>query len=166
MNRRRLTRSEGDEGRAQTLHDYVAGISVFVLTVALVLGLLPTVVAPFQSDGEAVTATQATRVAGQVVGNLSVESVPNTLSAENFSALLATNATELRDRYGLPEGRYVNLTVTALNGSQILTNATGTPATAGATAANEEASDAARVIRVNADGWDCIPGCRLLVRVW
>lgn len=166
MNRRRSTRSEGGEKRAQTLHDYVAGVSVFVLTVAVVLGLLPTVVAPFQANDESVTATQATRVAGQAVGNLSVDGVPNTLSAQNLSAMLAEDEDGLRERFGVPEERHVNVTVTALNGSRILTNASGVPATAGVTAANEDTSDAARIVGVNADGWDCTPGCRLLVRVW
>lgn len=151
----------------QTLHDYVAGISVFVLTVAVVLGLLPSVVAPFQAGDGALASTQARGIGDRVVANLSAAGAPNVLDAENVTALMGKDLEELRTRFGLRSSTFVNLTLTNLNGSEFVTDpSSGTPLTAGASAANEDASEAARIVRVGDPAVDCQPACRLVVRVW
>lgn len=156
------------DDRGQTLHDYVAGISVFVLTVAVVLGLLPSVVATFDVDSADVDATQANRIADFAVSNLSVGDGANVLDAENLTSVMAKDEAELRERYGLADFRFVNVTLTNLNGSRILTDS-GTPPTpmsAGPDAADEGATSAARIVQVSKSGFDCTPACRLVVRVW
>lgn len=154
------------DARGQTLHDYVAGISVFVLTVAVVLGLLPSVVAPFNADTGAAESTVAERIGEQVVANLSLSGAPNTLESDNVTSLFAKDEAGLRARFGLRDVHHVNLTLTNLNGSTILVDPGGTPQTAGASAATEDVSSAARIVRLDEPGFDCRPACRLLVRVW
>lgn len=156
------------DARGQTLHDYVAGISVFVLTVAVVLGLLPSVVAPFNADTGAVESTVAERIGDRVVANLSLSGAPNTLETDNVTSLLTKTEAELRTRYGLDTVHHVNLTLTNLNGSTILTDSSTPPQpqTAGASAATEDVSSVARIVRLDEPGLDCRPACRLLVRVW
>lgn len=155
--------------RGQTLHDYVAGISVFILTVAVVLGLLPSVVAPFQSGGGAADATRATHVADRIVSSVSVAGTPNVLDGEAVSSLMSLDESALRDRFGLHSHQYVNLTLQELNGSAFLTDgagATGAVQVAGAPALGEDAVTAARVVRIDDPDFDCNPACRLVVRVW
>ena len=151
--------------RGQTLHDYAAGISVFVLTVAVVLGLLPSVLAPFQDGTGAADASISSRVADRVVDNLSVAGSPNVLEADELATLLAKDENALRTRYGLKAAQYVNLTLQTLNGSRTLSDGP-TPLAAGATAASEDTVTTARIVRVSDPSIACQPACRLVVRVW
>jgi hypothetical protein len=155
----------GGTRRGQTLHDYVAGITVFVVTVALVLGLLPSVVAPLQADGD-VSASQSLRTVDRIVDNLSLAGSPNTLEAGNLSALLSGDERDLIERFGLPEYTHVNVTLTSLDGDRTVANGSGVALTAGPTAADESTVSAARIVDVTGDGTVCSPACRLLVRVW
>jgi hypothetical protein len=154
------------DDRGQTLHDYVAGISVFILTVAVVLGLLPSVVAPFQGDGQAIETSQASRIGDYTVSNLSATTAPNVLDADNLTSVMAMNEPALRDRYGLPEYRHVNLSLLTPNGSRTLVGPGGTTLRAGAPAAPEDVRTAARIVQVSEPGFGCKPACRLVVRVW
>lgn len=154
------------DSRGQTLHDYVAGISVFILTVAVVLGLLPSVVAPFQDGGSGgVDATLSSRIGDRVVSNLSVAGAPNVLDGDEFQTLMAKNEVGLRDRFGLTQGQYVNLSLQTLNGSRMIA-VSGTAQTAGATALGEDTTTSARVVKVDHPGFDCKPACRLVIKVW
>lgn len=154
------------DDRGQTLHDYVAGISVFILTVAVVLGLLPSVVAPFQGNGQAVETSQANRIGDYAVSNLSASAAPNVLDADNLTSVMALDEPGLRDRYGLPDYRHVNVSLQALNGSRTLVGPGGSKLWAGAPAAPDEARSAARIVQTSEPGFDCTPACRLVVRVW
>lgn len=166
QHRGRRTNGGSTGARAQTLHDYIAGISVFVLTLAVVLGLLPSVLAPFQSEAGAADATQAGRISDRLVTNLSVAGAPNVLNATELSAVMERDDSELRTRYGLASHRHVNLTLSSLNGSIVLTNATGTPLTGGGTLEGEGAVSAARIVSLDNRTYGCTPACRLVVRVW
>lgn len=152
--------------RGQTLHDYVAGITVFVVTIALVLGLLPNVLAPYQSDVGAATSSEAGRIGDRIVSNVSLAGTPNVLNATTLSALMAKNDAELQTRYGLEDHRHVNLTLTTLNGSAFVTDGGGTLMTAGDSTVGEDVSSVARIVSVSDPAFDCHPACRLVVRVW
>lgn len=154
------------DNRGQTLHDYVAGISVFILTVAIVLGLLPSVVAPFQNGGSGgVDAALSSRIGDRVVSNLSVDGAPNVLDGDELETLMAKNEVDLRDRYGLTQGQYVNLSLQTLNGSRMIAVG-GTVQTAGATALGEDTTTSARIVTVDDPDFACEPACRLVIQVW
>lgn len=138
---------------------------MFVLTIAVVLGLLPSVLAPFQSEAGAADATQAGRISDRLVANHSVAGAPNVLNATSLSAVMNRSDGQLRTRYGLASHRHVNLSLTTLNGSAVL-NVTGTPLTAGGSPEAEGAVSAARVVSLDNRTDDCTPACRLVVRVW
>lgn len=152
--------------RGQTLHDYVVGISVFVLTVGLVLSLLPAAIAPFEATGDTVRGELASRIGEQLVSNLSAVGEPNVLGVGSVPDLMDRNQTQLRHRFGLASVRYLNLTLTSLNGSRIIANASGTPMAAGPSAADEDVVAASRIVQPAGPDFDCTPACRLLVRVW
>ena len=157
-------RREPDRG--QTLHDYVAGISVFVLTVAVVVGLLPSVVAPFEDTSRSVERTQAKRVVDQLVSNTSVAGSATLLNATGLESRLELSLAEIRNRSGLEQFRHVNVTLSRLNETSVVANGTGVPQTAGASAVTEEAARATRIVQVTKASYDCRPACRLIVRVW
>lgn len=152
--------------RAQTLHDYVVGISVFVLTVAVVVGLLPSVVAPFEDTSRSVERTQAARVADQLVSNATVTGSENVLNATRLASGLDRNLSELRSHYGVEDFRHVNVSLTELNRTSVVANGTGAPQTAGASAVTEQAARAVRIVQVDDPAVPCTPACRLIVRVW
>lgn len=155
--------------RGQTLHDYVAGISVFVLTVAVVVGLLPSVVAPFEDTSRSVERTQAKRVVDQLTANASIEGSETVLNATRLESGLSRNLSGLRERYGLEDFRHVNVSLSELNRTSVVSNGSGAaavPQTAGASAVTEEAASATRIVQVDDPAYPCSPACRLIVRVW
>lgn len=154
------------DARGQSLHDYVVGISVFVLTVAVVLGLLPSVVAPFQSGGGAAEASLSTGIGDRLVSNLSLAGSPTVLDGEAVSDIMARDESALRDRFGLRSYQYVNLSLRTLNGSVVLTDGAGAVQAAGASAESEDVVTASRVVRVDEPAFDCEPACRLVIRAW
>lgn len=165
QHRGRRTNGGSTAARAQTLHDYIAGISVFVLTLAVVLGLLPSVLAPYEAGGNSGDISQAERIGDHLVSNLSSATGPNVVNATELSSVLNESASDLQNRSGLREFQYVNVSVTTLNGSRVLSDGT-TNLTGGASAFGEDTSSATRIVQLTDPAYDCRPACRLVVRVW
>jgi hypothetical protein len=167
MTRDGSRRRGGTRGRrGQTLHDYIAGISVFVLTITAVLGLLPAVTAPYDAGGNAADVTIAERIGDRVVSNLSSPNDPNVLNTEAFETAMTLDDEGLQDRYGLEEYRNVNVSLRTMNGSRVVRNGAGARLSAGANAVGNDAATAARVVTMTDRPADCDPACRLVVRVW
>jgi hypothetical protein len=155
--------------RGQTLIDYVAGLSVFVVTLAFVLGLMPSFVTPYQSDVAGQDTAQADRVAGHLVSNLSVDGSPNRLNATAFEAVLDLPQEDVARRYGLREHKKVNLSLYRLNGSAFVfddAGPSGVPMTSEVTYDAQSAATAVRIVTLDNESATCEPSCRLLVRVW
>lgn len=158
-----------DDRRGQTLVDYVAGVSVFFITIAFILGLMPSFVTPYQSDAGGQDTAKAERIAETLVTNLSMDGEPNRLNVTELKGVLALPRTDLATRYGLRDHEHVNITVNYLDGSAYVENTT---APSGITLTSEVTYDggntgtAVRVVTLNNESATCSPACRLLVRVW
>jgi hypothetical protein len=152
--------------RGQTPHDYVVGILVFIGTVVVVVGLLPTLTAPYQSGVDGDDIAQADRIAQQLVANLSTIETPNRLNSSQLGTVLELPEDNLSDRYGLPRGTNINITVNTLDGGERIKNATGTPLTSVQEYDRGSAASAARIVRLSNESSTCDPACRLVVRVW
>lgn len=161
----RSHQSTADGDRGQTLIDYVAGVSVFIVTLALVLTLLPSFVSPYQSDVAGQDTAQADRITQQIVSNLSVEGEPNRLDLSAFRHLLGINDSAMSERYGIPDYQAVNITVSTMNGSAWI-RAGGTPLTSKESYDRENAATEVRIVTFDGSTENCSPACRLLVRVW
>lgn len=159
---------ESPAGRGQTLHDYVAGISVFVLTLAVVLGLLPSVIGPFQAESGTADATEAMRIADRIITaeNHSFAGAPNRLNASAIDDLMNTSEATLQTRYGLASHQHINLSLRTMNGTTVLRNASGALLRTGGTAVSEEPRSAARIVTLDDESYSCTPACRLVVKVW
>ena len=152
--------------RGQTPQDYVIGIVVFIAVVVAVVGYLPTITSPYQSGVAGEDIAQSDRVAQQLVSNLSTVTEPNQLSLPELQSVLALDSAQLTDRYGLPEGTQVNITVKTLNGSEFITTESGVTLVSTTTYSSESAASSARIVRLSTRQHNCEPACRLIVRVW
>jgi len=161
--------NEGQTGsvanRGQMLHDYVFGIGLFLLIVAgILVGVLPTVLAPFEDTVGGDRTAQADRIAERVVTNSSVDGEANLLDVTTLESIVTADQAQLRDRYTLPRTTRVNLTVTTMDGSRTVDTASGETLATAAGPGQQPSATSARVVRLSDDS--CPTACRLVVRVW
>ena len=79
----------GEDCRAQTLQDYVLGVSLFLGIIVVVVGFtIPSVLAPFGSDASAAQTNQADRISGRIVENASLEQAPNELNVTTMAKIV------------------------------------------------------------------------------
>ncbi len=151
------------DDRAQTLNDYVVGISVFLLTVSFVVAFLPSIFAPFTAPIDDATTARANRGAGHLVEVLSASDAPNVLNESRTATYFADNdeSDELRASLGFPTTTRVNVSITDPETGDAA--AVGTPAvtaTAGDQLGNRPTAASTRIVVVGDDAY------RLTVRVW
>lgn len=152
------------DDRGQTLQDYVLGVSLFLVTVLVIVGtILPTVTAPFDQEIGGDKISQADRVAETIVSNASDGAGTNRLDVGVVENIVGKDTATLRERFGLPETALVNVSVAPLNGSRVHRSASGT-ALATSMAPSGDAAASARIVTLSDDS--CAPACRLVVRVW
>ncbi|RLM89109.1 hypothetical protein [Haloarcula sp. Atlit-7R] len=152
------------DNRGQTLQDYVFGVSVFLLTVAAVVGGgLPTMLATFDDGTRGDTDAQAKRIADQIVTNTSL-GPGNRLNVTLVEAVAGSDVDTLQNRYRLPTTSTVNVTIRKPSGSGTVVTNNGVTLTAGRDATGRTFGKAVRLITIG-DG-SCDPACQLIVRVW
>lgn len=159
-------REQGREcDRGQTLQDYVLGVSVFLLVViGLLTAILPTVLAPFEDTVGGDKTAQADRIAAQLVGNTSVGD--NQLNASALEQVVSADQATLRDRFSLPRGSTVNVTVSKMDGSSRIVGPSGGPLSSPRSPGERPSASSVRVVTLTDDSSGCQPACRLVVRVW
>lgn len=156
-------RTRGERG--QTLQDYVLGIGLFTLVViGLLTVLLPTAFAPFEDTVGGDKKAQADRVADQLVANTSVPGESNRLNATEIEGIVSADQEQLRDRFALPDTSWINVTVSTMNESRVVTSASGTTLASADGPGDNPAATSARVVTLSDDS--CPTACRLVVRVW
>lgn len=144
--------------RGQSLQDYALGIGLFTLvSIGLLTATLPTVFAPFEDRVGGDRASQADRVAQQMVANMSVDESANKLNATTVAQVASYSQDELRQRYGLPNTTRVNFTIRSTGGTATFHGTTDGPV-------NRSTATSARVVTL--DDGTCSTGCRLVVRTW
>lgn len=150
----------GDD-RGQTLQDYAIGIGVFILIVAFVFTLIPSILTPFQTAVGASEDVQADRASDVVLEQLAPagDNVINTTRAASF--LGSTSPAGLRTALSLDDGRRVNVTIRS-DGRVVTTG--GVALTAGDPYQDQASGLAVRVVRDS--GSLCTPQCLVIVRVW
>lgn len=155
--------------RGQTTQDFAVGISVFLLTVGFTFGFLPTLLSPFGSPvGDDITA-KSDRVAGTMIGDLTVDGEPRTLNATQLDAFISNNQTEeqLQEYFGLRASADVNVSVLSVSegGGRTVLQVNGNRMAAGDDYRSQTpAASTTRIILVS--GGRCDVQCVLVVRVW
>lgn len=168
VNMRRRDRDSGGRirgDRGQTLHDYVLGIGLFALVVVgLLTALLPTMFAPFEDTVGGDKRAQADRIADQLVANTTVPGESNRVNATEIEHVVSADQEGLRDRFTLPKSSRINITVSTMNESGVVTSASGTTLATADGPGDNPAATSARVVTLSDDS--CPTACRLVVRVW
>jgi hypothetical protein len=144
--------------RGQTAQDFAVGISVFIVTVALVLAYVPTAVFPFTQGTQTETASQADRLADSLVADFAREGALTDLEESSVDAFFVGNDTSeaIRTNYSLPATASVNVTIEHPDGTPVA----AWDAEAGVRYADQDASVASRLVALDGDRY------RLVVRVW
>lgn len=151
--------------RAQTLQDYVLGVSLFLGIVFLVVGFtIPSVIAPFGSDVSSEELNQADRVSGKIVENASLDQAPNELNVTTVERIVVLSPTELRTRYNLPTTTSLNISVRASDTDAVVVADDGTRLGTSRALNSDDAVTSKRIVTLS-DG-SCSPACRLVVGVW
>lgn len=99
-------------GRAQTTQDFAIGASVFLLTMAFVFALIPTVFAPFQTPVTSADTVASQRIADSVQGEITGEGLTIDPAARD-AFFASTTGDGIRERYGLGRSTNVNVTLGA-----------------------------------------------------
>lgn len=160
-----VRRSVSAANRGQTLYDYTVGIGLFLVIVTGVLvGVLPTVLAPFDDTVGGDKAAQADRITERIVANSSVDGEANLLDSGTLESVVMADQGKLRDRFTLPSTTRMNVTVTTMDGSRVVDTASGETLATAAGPGQRPAATSARIVRLSDES--CPTACRLVVRVW
>jgi len=153
------------DDRGQTLQDYLIGVSLFLVTILVIVGtILPTVTAPFEQEITSDEISQADRVAETIVANTSVGAETNRLNTTRFESLVGKDTETLRGRFGLPSTSQVNVSVVALDGAGLHRSDRGIVLATDSDPSGSDTAASARLVTLSDDS--CATACRLVVRVW
>ncbi|MFC7073650.1 hypothetical protein ACFQJ7_15375 [Halovenus rubra] len=148
--------------RAQTVNDYLLGITIFLVSIILVFGYFPNVFMPFEEEVGNDESVMAENIAAELVENSSVAEAERTVE---FAALnrsmdsLANDATQV----GIPDWLRWNATVR--NGTGMVVESASERLQNGSVWRDKTAATTIRFVRIEQPGV-CDDGCRLIVRVW
>ncbi|MFC7203907.1 hypothetical protein ACFQJC_10295 [Haloferax namakaokahaiae] len=110
--RRVLPQNLGDE-RGQALQDYALGIGIFIVSVAIVLSFIPSILAPFNAPIDDSVTARADRSADRLTYSLSEERQPNILNTSDTEYLFENlgSSENLREYLGLSATTKINVTI-------------------------------------------------------
>lgn len=148
--------------RGQTINDYLLGIILLLLSIAIVFGYFPSIFQPFEQEVSNEEEAMATNLAAEIVEN---STVAETKQTANFTRLNTTIDSFVNDseRAGIPDWLRWNATV--LNGTGGVVRHHGTEIQNGSAYRTDIAASTTRFIKSERNT-DCQDGCELVVRVW
>lgn len=103
----------GSDERGQTFQDYTLGVSLFVVSVAIILAFIPSILAPFNAPIDDGVSTRADRSAERLTYSLSADGQPNVLNPVETKEFFRDRSDErsVRAYLGLDETSNVNVTI-------------------------------------------------------
>lgn len=146
--------------RAQTVHDYLLGVVLVILTIGVAIGLLGSAYEPFYDPVNNEDETMAENLGDEVVEANTTMWGERTVNVSGLVAHLDDNFQTVRHRAGIPDWKDANVTIR--HDREVL-------ASAGEAMTGEPEAREIRFVRgVEADGpyEDCQEGCRIVIRVW
>lgn len=165
-NQRRLRPPSDDRG--QTVHDYLIGVSLLLITLFGVFAFVPGMFQPFSQPVGADKHAAAERVGERLVSDHALPGEQNTINGTAYEDTVKKPGmfTDMLDRAGVNQSlQFVNVTLSHPNGTR-LDDRWGR--TDPESEYHVETTTAATTVRiVEAEGIDgCDPVCRIVVRVW
>ncbi len=149
------------DGRGQTLQDYSMGIGVFILTIAIALTFVPSIIAPFTAPVNDSVTARADRCATTLTYSLSETVHPNVLNSTETATFFENqgSSSDLRVYLGLPETTNINVTVRNASTDQIV-RLGGTRLASGEPLQNTATVASSRIVMIDGRTY------RLMVELW
>jgi hypothetical protein len=144
--------------RAQTVHDYLLGIVIVLLTVGVALGIVGNAYAPFFDPVDNEEQTMAENLADEAIEVNQTMWGEQTVALANLNETLEDNFGRLKDWAGIPDWKRANVTIFDENRDIVRSG--------GANPTDEPAGSQSRVIMSVESDDPCHEGCRMVVRVW
>jgi len=151
--------------RGQTIHDYLLGIVVVLLTVAGVFAFFPDVFVPFEDPVDTDDQYMADQVAAELLDAQATTGGDRTVNLTALDRTLrnGTALGALLNRSGLPDWKLLNITVQNSTGV-VLRSETDEVGSVYRQGSSDPPATTIRVVQ-GRDGY-CSDSCQVVVRVW
>lgn len=152
--------------RGQTIHDYLLGIVVVLLTVAGVFAFFPDVFTPFQDPVGTDDQHMAEELADELLESQVTTGGDRTINLTHLGGTLgnATAMGALLNRSGVPDWKNLNVTVQSRAGVLLRSKTSGVGSVYRPEASDPPATTT-RIVQGRGNG-PCTESCQLIVRVW
>lgn len=150
--------------RGQTINDYLLGMILLLLSIALVFGYFPGIFQPFETEVSNEEEAMATNLAAELVDNSTVGESQQTVNLTVLDQTMA-DFDEDSEPAGIPEWLQWNATVLDSEGEVIEHEHNNEKIQNGSVWRDDLAGSTVRFVSA-VDNDDCGEGCRILVRVW
>lgn len=147
--------------RGQTIHDYLLGVVLVLLTVAVTIGILGSAFEPFFDPVDNEDQIMADNLADELIELNQTQFSERTIDLDGLEAVLDDEDAfdRVKQRAGLPSYQQANVTIQQSGETLNSYDGVSDPG-------DEPAAQSVRFVRnVHTDG-DCNDGCLLIVRVW
>lgn len=152
--------------RGQTIHDYLLGIVLVLLTIAGVFAFFPEVFTPFQEPVDSDEQHMSDRLADEVI---QVNQTMRGSQTVNYTGVTETlehgGVGTLANRSGIQQWKQVNITVVNQTGVVASSN-TSNRASVYRLDRGDPAATTTRTIRAQTAVPACEQSCQVVVRVW
>jgi len=153
--------------RGQTIHDYLLGIVLVLLTIAGVFAFFPEVFTPFQEPVESDEQHMSERLADEVI---EVNRTMGGSQTVNYTALTETltdgdKLNRLVNRSGIPRWKQVNITVENQTGV-VAASETNQRGSVYRLDRQNPAATTTRTIEAKSAAPACEQSCQIVVRIW
>lgn len=154
--------------RGQTIHDYLLGIVLVLLTIAGVFAFFPDVFVPFQEPVESEDRQMATELAAELV------EVNSTMQGEQTINVTGLEQTVedpdalggLINQSGIPGWKQVNVTVQDETGSLLIRGESSDTGSVFREESGDPPATTVRTVQSQNRTHACAESCQLVVRVW
>jgi hypothetical protein len=152
--------------RGQTIHDYLLGIVVVLLTVAGVFAFFPDVFVPFEEPVDTDNQYMADQVADKLLDAQATTGGDRTVNLTALDRTLrnGTALGALLNRSGVPDWKLVNVTVQNSTGV-VLRSETDDVGSVYRQGVSDPPATTIRVVQGRGDE-NCSDSCQVVVRVW
>lgn len=154
--------------RGQTANDYLVGIIVLLLTIAVVFGYFPSIFQPFDEPVGSEEEAMADNLGSVLITNTSAGGGEQTVNLTQIDVILDRYNASLQNDSAVPDWRQWNVTVRDGDGNIVSVVATGGTIRGGDTWDGSPSATTVRFVRAQnvTNAPQCANGCRIIVRVW
>jgi len=154
--------------RGQTIHDYLLGIVLVLLTIAGVFAFFPDVFVPFEEPVESENRQMADELATELVEVNSTMQGRRTVNVTGLERTMqdADALGKLVNRSGIPRWKQVNVTVQNETGAVLIRGESSDRGSIFREDSSDPPATIVRTVQARNRTHACAESCQLVVRVW